>query len=142
MESKEVSFRDEDHIQLVMQPDAMALNEVVMIAEDRSVALPQEISPISTSAQPSIGYKSFKDYVEQNISFPELETEIDRAVVVLKFTVSASGKLTQFVALRSPGQSFTEEAKRLIQEGPAWLPASNEEGMVDEEVRLRIVFKK
>ena len=94
------------------------------------------------SAQPSVGYRAFKQYIENNIQFPEVETTTDRVVVILKFTVTTAGEITDIVPLRSKGEPFTQEAIRHIKEGPSWNPATDENGHIEEIVRIRIVFKK
>jgi len=63
-------------------------------------------------------------------------------VVVLKFHVDRDGTISNIQTLRSPDESFTKEAIRLLQKGPAWNPARNESGTTDDVVRMRIVFKR
>ena len=77
-----------------------------------------------------------------NIRFPAGDTLSKREVVVLTFNVKSDGSLSGIHTLRSPGEAFTEEAVRLLEEGPLWNPAQGENGATDDEVRMRIVFKK
>jgi hypothetical protein len=95
-----------------------------------------------TLARPAPGYEAFESYVEKNIRFPAEDTTTLRAVVVLTFTVKANGAISDILPLRSPGPDFTEEAVRLLNEGPPWVPATDTSGATDELVRLRIVFKR
>ncbi|MCK5135707.1 MAG: hypothetical protein KAR19_07965 [Bacteroidales bacterium] len=101
-----------------------------------------EASHMVISAEPSGGFKSFKKYIEENIQFPAEDTTTGRAVIILKFIVTPAGEIKEIMALRSPGQPFTNEAMRLVLEGPLWNPATNEYGNTEEIVRIRIVFKK
>ena len=80
--------------------------------------------------------------MEQNIEFPQVNTDLQRAIVVLKFMVTRNGEVKEVVALKSPGEAFTREAIRLLMEGPAWNPASTDGETKDESVRMRIVFKR
>ncbi len=95
-----------------------------------------------TVAEPSIGYEAFKKYIMDHIRYPDTETGSSREVVILNFTVTAGGEITDIKAIRSPGEEFTEEAIRLIREGPSWRPATNALGTTEEVIRLRIVFTR
>ena len=66
----------------------------------------------------------------------------EEALVILTFTVTLSGEVREVKTLSSPGAPFTEEAVRLLQEGPGWIPAFGVDGPVERQVNLRIVLKK
>lgn len=153
METQEYQLNNYNNIQLVMQPDALTLNEVVMVGKgiqsadapagaSSNVKMEDDQKGSARSAQPKGGFDVFKKYMEENIQFPDVETSADRVVVVLKFTVTSEGDLSDFTALRSPGESFTREAIRLINEGPSWNPGYDDKGNIEEILRLRIVFKR
>ncbi len=153
METQEYQFDEDTNIQLVMQPAAMALDEVVMVGEGihhagaptgaySVVKRGDDQKGSSRAAQPIGGYDAFKNYIEESIQFPDVEASTEREVVVIKFTVTPTGDQSDFIALRSPGEPFTQEAIRLIKEGPAWNPGYNENGNSAEIVRLRFVFKR
>lgn len=97
---------------------------------------------LPAAAVPSIGHEAFEKYMEDHLVYPDTLSGSSREVVILNFTVTASGKIINFEAIRSPGKVFTEEAIRLIEEGPSWIPATNTHGATEEVVRLRIVFKR
>lgn len=139
---------------LVMQPDMAALNEVVVVGygvqkETNPTGAVQRVQvaekndfTVYTGAEPVGGLAAYKMYMEKNIRFPAGDTLNTRAVVVLKFTVEQDGSLRGVQILRSPGDDFSDEAIRLLEEGPHWNPARDENGATDDEVRMRIVFKK
>ena len=81
-------------------------------------------------------------YIEEQIRFPAGDSLSKREVVVLKFNVARDGSISKIQPLRSPGMEFTEEAIRLLEEGPVWNPARNESGDTEDVVRMRIVFKR
>lgn len=138
---------------VVMQPDQTTLNEVVVVAygaqnEKYPVSAVQKVQMEQedyyseyTGAEPIGGIEAYKMYMEKNIRFPAGDTLSKREVVVLKFTVEPDGSLSVIQILRSPGDAFTEEAIRLVEEGPRWNPAQSENGSTDDVVRMRIVFK-
>jgi hypothetical protein len=139
---------------LVMQPDQTALNEVVVVASGsagrtnptdavRNVNMEQpDDFAVYQGAEPSGGIGAYKMYMEKNIRFPAGDEFGKREVVVLGFHVARDGSISGIQTLRSPGQVFSDEAIRLLKEGPAWNPARGEDGPVDDEVRMRIVFRK
>jgi len=139
---------------LVMQPDMAALNEVVVVGygvpkDANATGAVQRVQVAETNdytvhsgAEPVGGIPAYKMYMEKNIRFPAGDTLSKRAVVVLKFTVEQDGKLSGIQILRSPGDDFSKKAIRLLEEGPHWNPARDENGNTDDEVRMRIVFKK
>jgi len=154
METQEYQVSDGAQVELLMQPDAIALEEVVIVGHVSQ----REHSPVSSTkvvrsdekegdpeysvAEPSVGYKAYKKYIEEHIQFPVADIETDKAVVVLKFKITSQGEISEVSALRSPGELFSEEAISLLKEGPSWNPASNENGPIDDWIRMRIVFKR
>lgn len=92
-------------------------------------------------AQPINGKADFDRYVLANIRRPDTTTAGQRVVVVLNFIVNATGNLDSIKAIRSPGKIFSDEAIRLIKEGPAWKPADENGKAITDEVRISIVFK-
>jgi len=153
METGEYQLDSEGDNQLVMQPDPMTLDEVVVVAQgsgrlagisSMSVNDVQmdETTPSYTPAEPLDGYRALKKYMEQNMVFPSDYIPGEREMVILRFTVQATGSIADIQTLRSPGDPYTLEAIRLISEGPKWTPARMNSGPIEEQVRVRIVFKK
>ena len=152
METEEYQLSGGTENRVVMQPDVTALNEVVVLGYDadketyttgavQTVDLDKEDNKYS-GAEPEGGLEAYKMYIEEQIRFPAGDSISNREVVVLKFNVGSDGSISQIRTLRSPGSSFTEEALRLLNEGPSWNPAINESGATEDVVRMRIVFKR
>lgn len=153
METEEYQLAREVDNQLLMQPDAVMLDEVVVVAHgsgrleglsstSSSRMVKEEAPPSYSAAEPPEGYKAYRDYVEENMIFPEGYIPGEREIVVLKFTVTSSASISDIIPLRSPGDDYTEEAKRLLLQGPKWKSAIINGVQMDEQVRIRIVFKK
>jgi hypothetical protein len=154
METGEYPVHQESEVKLILLPDQSSLNEPVMIGyedgttyrslEDQTTAYPvsgrQKASRIS--ARPVTGYEAYSSYIKANLQFPSGDSAAGQAVVVLQFTVTSDGKIRDIRPLRTPGESFTREAARLIREGPAWNPATGAPGTTDDVVVVRILFKK
>ena len=153
METKEYQLDREIDNQLLMQADAVMLDEVVVVASgsgrmagvsatSSTRVVKEEAPPSYSAAEPPEGYKAYRDYVEENMIFPEGYIPGEREIVVLKFTVTSSASISDIIPLRSPGDDYTEEAKRLLLQGPKWKSAILNGVRMDEQVRIRIVFKK
>jgi TonB family protein len=93
------------------------------------------------SAQPLTGSSEFKKYIDDNIIRPPNQSQGEEAVAVVSFVVLTTGTIDSIRVISSPGDEFAKEAIRLIREGPAWKPATDNGFPVNEEVTLRIVFK-
>jgi len=154
METGEYQLTRGTDNRVVMQPDMASLDEVVVVAygvqkETVPVGAVQAVDleekcdyGLTTGAEPEGGLEAYKMYMEEHIRFPAGDSISKREVVVLKFNVDAQGTISDIATLRSPGNQFTEEAIRLIEEGPSWNPARDENGNTDDVVRMRIVFKR
>ena len=59
----------------------------------------------------------------------------------LSFSVHTDGSIDSIKIIRSPGKIFSDEAIRLLRSGPSWQPAEENGQIIEDQVRLRIVFK-
>lgn len=74
-----------------------------------------------TTAQPVGGYPAYQLYLEKN---NKLKNNPINEMVSLTFLVQKDGKADTFEILKTPGKIYSEEAIRLVMEGPKWeLPA-------------------
>jgi protein TonB len=62
-------------------------------------------------------------------------------LVVMAFKVRADSTLYDLKVVRSGGDSYSTEALRLMREGPKWTPVIRNGEVVEEEVKITIVFK-
>ena len=116
------------------------LNEVVVVGYGtRGEA--DEVLNEYTPPFPVNGRSAFDKYIRDNIRRPDTTTSGQRVVVVLNFNVNPDGKIDSIKVVRSPAWIFSDEAIRLIMEGPAWKPAIENGTAITDEVRVRIVFK-
>jgi len=133
------SFRElENDSELIMEPDTETLDEIVSVEHAGEL----NTSPSYKSAEPLQGFKKYQEYVKEHMKFPEEYAPGTHEVVVLSIRISSSGTITNTQILQTPGEAYSKEAIRLLEEGPAWIPASTESGPVDEEIHMQIVFKK
>jgi hypothetical protein len=91
-------------------------------------------------SQPVNGIDSFNIYLEKNIRNPQPE-EVQEKIVILDFRINTDSTISDYRIIESPGPAYSREAKRLIKEGPRWIPATQKGIPVKEEYRLKIVFR-
>ena len=153
MESKEIPIEDQVEFMITMEPDVNSLEEVVIIgtAPTKSVHLTGSTGKVAEyteedldyrSATPVGGKKEFNEYIKSNMQFPEHVAVLTKAVVVLNFMVGNDGRPAQIFVLKSPGKTFSDEATRLLMEGPDWQPAEKNGNYYEQSNRIRILFKK
>jgi TonB family protein len=149
MQRQEFRAKENTEMKIRLTPTAMALGEVVVVGYEKSskrvdadaAENAEYEEPEYISAEPATGNSQFDKYIEENIKNPASLPSGQRAVVVLSFTVKNTGVIDSIKVIRSPGQEFSDEAIRLIKEGPGWKPAEENGQAIDDKVRIRIVFK-
>ena len=143
LKSKEMQVKGDSAIQVRLDPAVSSLSEVVVIGYGTGRAETEEVEQISDyfPPQPATGRSNFNKYIEDNLQRPDPSTAGQRVVVVVSFMVHNNGNVDSIRIVRSPGKLFSDEAIRLINEGPAWKPAEQNGKTIDDEVRIRIVFK-
>ena len=141
--AKEMNAKSDTQTIVSKDSSVSALNEVVVVGYGipRTKAGKDDTMMDYSPPQPVIGNTAFNNYIRENLHRPDSTTEGQRVVVVLSFLVQTNGKIDSIRIVRSPGKLFSDEAIRLIKSGPQWIPARDNGKIIDEEVRLRIVFK-
>lgn len=151
--SEEVTATDKNEMIVAIEPDITTLSEIVVIGYGTQTKkdISGAVSPFENDSQntssyippmPVGGNNSFKAYVKENLRYPasSLDQGI-RGTVKLKFTVGQNGRISNMEVLKSPGDDFAREAKRLVYEGPKWEPGRQNDTIVEREVKLKIRFQ-
>lgn len=140
MESKEYQATTEAEMHTKLDHSTEASKKIVStefgISGKSDNKQPGYISP-----QPFNGISNFNLYIEENIIKPLTNTPGADSVVVISFMVLTTGTVDSIKVINSPGDEFTKKAIKLIREGPSWKPAENNGQTIDDEVKIRIVFK-
>lgn len=93
-----------------------------------------------SSPVPATGKEAFSNYIKENIRLPEGPVKDEKLAVELSFVVKTDGRPDKFRILNSPGKKYSDEAIRLVKEGPGWIPARREDKTVADTVHLTIEF--
>jgi TonB family protein len=143
MVPKEFSPKADTDVEIKLDPSEASLSEVVVTAYgiNKYDSAYEETAPGHTPPQPSVGKREFDKYINENLHRPDTLSVGQRAVVVVSFLVRKDGKIDSIRIVRSPGKPFSDEAIRVLKAGPSWKPALNGDTKVEEEIRLRLVFK-
>ena len=96
---------------------------------------------VNAEPQPLGGATLFKDYIEKNAKYPKGIQNARKEFVKVKFKISKVGQPYGIVVEKSPDQEFSQEAIRLILEGPKWSPEIKDGIPVVGEVSMKINFK-
>jgi len=140
METAEHRVKGTDLQQISMKSDIMGIDEVVVVGYGSQKKTETDV--FYKAPLPVDGYSEFYSYLEKSLEWPGEATGLTRAVVVVDMPVSKYGVRGLPVIVRSPGDSFSAEAKRVINMGPEWVPAIRNNQVVDDTVRIRIVFRR
>jgi hypothetical protein len=143
MEPKEFEAKADSELEVRLDPELSSLDEVVVVGYGTQRSeLRKEIKYTSyNSPQPVIGKPAFDKYIQENMHRPDTTTSGQRVVVVVSFLVHIDGSLDSIKVVRSPHKAFSDEAIRLIKSGPLWKAAEEEGRKIEDEVRVRIIFR-
>ncbi len=110
---------------------------------DSSAKSPEvkQISP-EQPARPEGGTEAFFNYVQQNRKYPDKarKNKIEGKVMV-EFMIEKDGSLTNLKVIKKLGNGLDEEAIRLIEKGPKWLPAQFNGQPIRQKMILPIIFQ-
>jgi hypothetical protein len=105
-----------------------------------AAAVPGVAVPDSPAA-PAGGWDKYREWVTQNIRYPEGIKPVERQEVMVSFIVRSDSTLADLKAVRSPGEPFTREVFRLLREGPRWVPSRAGGAAAATEVYVMFVFR-
>jgi hypothetical protein len=104
------------------------------------MAVKSSLKTDHSSPQPVTGIDSFNIYIEKKIINPHPDSDREM-IVTIAFTVRTDSTLANFRIIDSPGKEYSDEAKRVLREGPLWEPAIKGGKPVNEEYQLSIRFR-
>ena len=78
-------------------------------------------------SEPLIGWAAYNQYLKDSTrTLVENKWKSDRSFVELSFQVDAQGKPYNFKIISSFSKAATEEAWRLVSQGPLWKPGNGQ----------------
>lgn len=121
------------------KPDTQRLAEMLVLTKPevtrKKSAAPMAILAGAPAPVPADGWPFYRTYLDKHTGSAPLDGQ-----VTVTFVVGSLGSLSGFVA-RGPEQ-LQKEAIRMIQEGPAWVPARTEGRTVPSLAEIRLQFRQ
>jgi TonB family protein len=141
--SKEIESKSNE-LNVQLEPDISELSEVVVVGDPSAVEegflLPNP-PPVMELAGPAGGRKLFKQYLQENLHYPQqaIANQVEGKVTI-QFSIGTTGQLSDFRILRGIGFGCDEEVIRLIKEGPKWSPTKKNDVAIRDKVKVRMKF--
>ncbi|MFN8346291.1 MAG: carboxypeptidase-like regulatory domain-containing protein [Spirosomataceae bacterium] len=134
-QSVQMSVKDSIVSPVLLKEDKQVLSEVVVTDSRKNKPASKEASPVS-------GYKNYEHYLKTSAAaFVARHPEGPRGKVVLQFSVTSSGELTDFENKNKANPVLFEEAVRMVKAGERWQPLLKNGQTKAEKVRLTIRFE-
>ncbi|MDX1653051.1 MAG: TonB family protein [Brumimicrobium sp.] len=87
------------------------------------------------------GAAALKQYLSENIKYPEIAIELqDQGKVFVEFVVDRDGSISQIKILRGVSKEIDQEAKRVVRSMPKWEPGEARGEAVKTRCRIPINF--
>lgn len=104
------------------------------------------IDPVAVNeyiqAEPIDGYSALYNYLNSNLRYPpESIKDSIQGIETVSFTISREGKAESVVITQSLGDAFDKESKRLIENMPAWKPATLNGKPVSSKISIPLTFQ-
>jgi TonB family protein len=130
-----------DQLDVQLDADVSELSEVVVVGYGADGAASSPTPAVMELATPEGGRKAFKQYLENNLQYPDqaLKNEVEGKVTI-QFSIGMTGQLTDFRVIRGIGFGCDDEVIRLIKAGPKWHPTKKNEEPIKDRVRVRMRF--
>jgi len=81
-------------------------------------------------------------YLRENIKYPDAaKTEGIEGRAVVSFVIDKSGRIRDVEIVKNPGHGMGEEAQRIVQNFPDWVPGINEGKKVNVRFIIPVTFK-
>jgi TonB family protein len=128
-----------DYADVQLMEDATQLSEVVVVGYGEKKS---DAEPVVRLAEPIGGMKEYDKYLEDKKVYPQqaLDNKVEGKVVI-EFTVSTTGAVSDFNVVRKIGHGCEEEVIRLVKEGPGWYPSYIDNEAVESLVRVKTRFE-
>lgn len=118
--------------------------EITFTAPEEEEIVEEEIFVIAEKMATFMGgdLTTFRNWVQQRVKYPAIAQELGiSGQVILQFVVEKDGSLTNIQVLRSPDNSLSDEAVRVLKSSPKWEPAMQRNKPVRLKYTLPVVFR-
>ena len=144
LSEKNVATTKEEGVKFIPSTSEIIPNELIMCYDqvDPMYVEPEEPAIYTiVEEMPSFpgGNKALMKFLSDNLHYPKVDDETPiPGRVVLRFVVRATGKIDNIEVVKSISPSFDEEAVRVINSMPQWIPGKQSGKPVDVYYSLPI----
>jgi len=140
LQSTEIKAGERKEVNVQLTTDMTQLSEVVVTGS--GVQTGESLRPTVDMAHPETGNRTFMQYLEKNLIYPEqAKANKVEGRVTVEFTIEPNGTLTNFNVIRGIGSGCDEELIRLIKEGPKWVPTKKDNVPIQDKAKVRLKFE-
>lgn len=86
------------------------------------------------------GKKAFTSFLTKNLKWPKTGDDESQGIVIISFFVEKDGRLTEIKVAKSLGAAYDEEALRVINLSPKWIPAMKNNKFIKSKYTVPIKF--
>jgi len=86
------------------------------------------------------GKQAFSAFLSENLKWPKNTSDNTQGVVIVSFFVEKDGNLTEIKVAKSMSPPFDEEALRVINLSPKWVPAMKNNKFIKSKYTVPISF--
>lgn len=116
--------------------------EVVVVEEKPKEEVTYDLANVQQKPEFPGGEKAMYEFMNKNIHYPPVAQEEGiQGTVVVQFTIAKDGSVTGAKAVRSPHESLSNEAVRMVMSMPKWTPGRNNGQAVKVNYTLPVRFK-
>lgn len=113
----------------------------VVFEEIKEEVVEEVFTIVEVKPEPVGGLSAFYSYVAENLRYPEQAKRNNiSGRVYLRFVVEKDGSITDVVILKGIGGGCDEEAKKVIQNAPKWIPGRQRGNPVRVYMSVPITF--
>ena len=139
-ERRPPSTPSEDGIKRAPDAKIAKRNSEVPVIKEGSKPLPNESEYVQ--AEPAKGYSDLYNFLNANLQYPsEALSDSIQGVQTISFVINTEGKPEQVQVVNSLGAPFDRESRRLIENMPAWKPATLNGKPVESKISIPITFQ-
>jgi len=139
MQTREASVTTGQSLDVALTEDVSQLSEVVVTG--KKIPSDDTLEPVLKLAEPVGGFKAYDKYLYGSLRYPQQAIENNvKGRVTIQFTVDTNGDLNEFTVMKSLGFGCDQEVIRLVKEGPAWNPTTENDVPTESLVRVRVKF--
>ena len=116
--------------------------DIVPFAEVMPMFPGCENSGLSNAEQQQCATKQMLEYIYANLRYPQIARDINiQGTAVVSFVVERDGSITNAKVVREPGASLGEEALKVVNSFPKWIPGKQRGRPVRVQFNLPVKFR-